>query len=68
MEACQDDPGQEERLLWVFVFHLLPSHLDDCCSEVAAVEDIQDDRWMEEDNLVFSSVPEQPRLDQEWIC
>ena len=68
MEACQDDPGQEERPLEVFVFHLLPSHLDDCCLEVAAVEDIQDDLRMEEDNLASSSVPEQPRLDQEWIC
>ena len=65
MEACQDDPDLEERPLGVFVFHLLPSLLDDCCLEVAAAEDIQDDLRMEEDSLASSSVPEQPRLDQE---
>ena len=65
MEACQDDPDLEERPLGVFVFHLLPSLLDDCCLEVAVVEDILDDPRMEEDSLVSSNVPEQPHLDQE---
>ena len=64
MEAYLDDPDLEERPLGVFVFHLLPSLLDDCCLEVVVVEDILDDPRMEEDSLVSSNVPGQPHLDQ----
>ena len=63
MEACQDDPDLEERPLGVFVFHLLPSLLDDCCLEVVVVEDILTGRipW-QDDGFMKPSDPDDPML------